>query len=118
MRVGVQPGRLHQRWLRLRQPGEYHALRDTHERIPRAESVDGVEGGRAPAPHAHVVRLALVHAPGKGDAQLDMIFLCVPRYRASKSFSDPFLIAPAFAVKLSLHCMHCCHVSPPLCFPL
>ena len=74
--VGLQLGGLHQGRVRLCEPGEHRTVRDPHARVPRAEPVDGVEGGRPPAPHAHVVRLAIVHAPGKRDAQLNRIALC------------------------------------------
>ena len=65
--TGVQPRGLHQGRVRLCEPGEHRAVRNPHTRVPRAEPVDGVEGGRPPAAHDDVVCLVVVRPAGKGD---------------------------------------------------
>lgn len=58
--IGCQPRRLRQGCDRLREPRECRAMRAPDARVPGTEPVTCLEGGRSPAPHDDVVRLALV----------------------------------------------------------
>ena len=63
--LGLQPGGLHQGRVRLREPGERRAVQRPHARVPRAEPDEGVEGGRPPAAHHDVVRVAFLWSAGE-----------------------------------------------------